>query len=75
MLEDLGIHGRVFLDLQAVAGDELPIMTGSPSNTADFLECTDTAKATRVAYLIRKMGKSVERRISFDALDSKAALW
>lgn len=55
--EDLGIGRQVFESLQSAAVDHLRFMTQSTINTASFLEQADTTRATRLPFIIRKLGK------------------
>lgn len=55
ILEDLGVEGTVFLDLQAAAVEKLRMTTTSPVNAANFLQRNLIGKAARLPWLIRKL--------------------
>ena len=55
IMEDLGVKGKVFLDLQAEAVEQLRSTTLSPVNAASFLQRNLIGKAAQVSWLIRKL--------------------
>ncbi|KAJ9647017.1 hypothetical protein H2199_002003 [Coniosporium tulheliwenetii] len=55
ILEDLGVHEDVFMDLQQVAVESIRRMISSPVNAATFLETSRTGLATKTPSLIRML--------------------
>ncbi|KAL8705424.1 MAG: hypothetical protein Q9201_001448 [Fulgogasparrea decipioides] len=55
ILEDLGVSGQAFLDLQADAVEQLRFTTENPINAGYYLQRNTIGKAARLPWLVRKL--------------------
>ena len=55
VLEDLGVRGRAFMDLQQDMVDKLRSTTKSPVNAANFLERNDLGKVAHLPWLVKNL--------------------